>query len=148
MFKRLDFTRFDSYAQRIRSLDYAPYAWHKHMPNSPYDLSCLAYLARRRGHDHTFFPNLRRLRFTVPGYLKQCPRVFLQQSSISLSLGWNEGDQDVFKVLPCIENHAPELERLDLGSYILDRGAACVENCRLVSALKCKMKDLSRPAGV
>ena len=128
MFKRLDFTRFDSYAQRIRSLDYAPYAWHKHMPNSPYDLCCLAYLARRRGN-HSFFPNLRRLRFTVPGYLKQCPRVFLQHSSISLSLGWNEGDEDVFKVLPCIENYAPELEGLDLGSYFMDRGALRTVGC-------------------
>ena len=117
------------------------------MPNSPYDLCCLAYLARRRGHYHSFFPNLRRLRFTVPGYLKQCPRVFLQHSSVSLSLGWNEGDGDVFKVLSCIENYAPELEGLDLGSYIMDRdGAACVENCRLLSAFVCKMKNLTRLA--
>ena len=115
------------------------------MPNSPYDLCCLAYLARRRGN-HSFFSNLRRLRFTVPGYLKQCPRVFLQHSSISLSLGWNEGDEDVFKVLPCIENYAPELEGLDLGSYFMDRGAACVENCRLLSAFVCKMKNLTQLA--
>ena len=132
LFKRLDFTRFDSYAQWIRFLDYAPY-----------NLCCLAYLARRRGHDHSFFLNLRRLWFTVPGYLEQCPRVFLQHSSISLSLDWNEGDEDVFKVFPCIENYVPELEGLDLGSYILDCSAACVKNCRLLSAFVCKMNNLT-----
>ena len=116
------------------------------MPNSPSDLGCLAFLARRRDHDHCFFPNLRRLRFTVPGYLGRCPRVFLQHSSISLSLEWNEGDEDVFKVFPCIENYAPELEGLDLGSYISDRGAARVRNCRLLSAFVCKMKNLTRLA--
>ena len=85
--RNLDFAKFDSYAQRIRYLDYAPCAWHKHLPSSPYDLDCLAYLAQRRlgDHDHCFFPNLHRLWFTVPGYLRQCPRVFLQHSSTPLS---------------------------------------------------------------
>lgn len=49
-------------------------------------------------------------------------------------------------MLPCIENYAPELEGLDLGSYTMDRGAACVENCRLISAFVCKMKNLTRLA--
>lgn len=146
VFEKLDFTRFDSYAQRIRYLDYAPYAWHKHMPSSPYDLDCLTYLAKRRDHNHCFFPNLRRLRFTVPGFLKQCPRVFLQHSSVSLSLEWNQGDEDVSKALSCIEKYAPELEGLDLGSYIMNRGVARVENCRLLSAFVCKMKNLTRLA--
>ena len=144
MFEKLNFTRFDSYAQRIRYLDYAPYAWHKHISSSQYDLLCLAYLAQRRDHDHCFFPNLRRLRFTVPSYLGQCPRVFLQHSSISLSLEWS--DEDVPKVLSCIENYAPELEGLDLGSYKMDCNAACVENCRLLSAFVCKMKNLTQLA--
>ena len=81
---------------------------------SPYDLRWLS---------NSFFPNLRRLWFTVPVTFRQCP-----------------------KVLPCIENNAPELGGLDLGFYLMDRDAACVENCSLLSAFVCKMKNLTRLA--
>ena len=70
-----------------------------------------------------FFLNLHHLWFTVPGYLRQCPNL-----------------------LPCIENNAPELGGLDLGFYIMDRDAACVENCSLLSAFVCNMKNLRRLA--
>ena len=36
----------------------------------------------------------------------------MQYSSTPLSVEWNTGDEDVFKVLPCIENYALEVEGL------------------------------------
>ena len=67
-------------------------------------------------------------------------------SRLLKSLEWNKGDEDTFKVLPCIENYAPELGGLDLRSYIMDRDASCVDNCNLLSAFVYKMKNLARLA--
>ncbi|KIM40818.1 hypothetical protein M413DRAFT_445624 [Hebeloma cylindrosporum] len=144
-----EFTRFKSYASRIRRVSYLPYAHHKESSVPRDQVALRTLMSYHELANHSVFPNLRQLEFVDVKHAVGCLDIFLRSAkSISLSLCWSDcydvGFNSMFRTLfRIIEEHALNMEELDLGSFQsgltgnVDRDAKDV-----FSDLVCKMSEL------
>ena len=119
----------------------------------PLDLCALKSLANDRPDLLTpMFPNLLKAEFADIIHAEMCLDIFLQTKGISLSLQWSETDGKLTSLFPVIEQHALNMEELDLGPLQESKKEGCTHLSRLVERmvhlrrLSCASRVLDTPA--
>ncbi|KDR69820.1 hypothetical protein GALMADRAFT_77082 [Galerina marginata CBS 339.88] len=132
-----DLARFFFYSRRIRQIRYLPYIWHL---DAPYDFRALRALWKKRANKTIpLFLNLQRVEFVDIRHASPCLDIFLETKSISLSLYWSESDDDVWRLFDTIEEHALNMQELDLGALQVSTKTVI---CKHLSHLVLRMADL------